>query len=348
MERPLRVGILAPIAWRVPPRGYGPWERFVGLLSDGLVKAGLDVTLFATADSRTAAELVGTAPHGWSEGGSLDPKVEECLHIASAMERAGQFDVLHNSFDFLPLTYAGLVETPMLTTIHGFSSEAIVPVYERYDDRTWYVAISTADRHPRLHYAGTIPHGIDVARGRARTTPGDHLLFFGRIHPEKGTAQAIEVARAAGLPLHIAGIVQDPDYFARHVEPHVDGTSVVWLGAVDAEHRGETLAGARALLHLIDFEEPFGLSVAEAMACGTPVIAYRRGSMPELVDDCSTGFLVDGIDEAVAAVAAVADLDRAKIRRVAAERFDVQVMVDRYIDVYHRIVTGEIAPLDDR
>lgn len=343
----MRVAMLAPISWRVPPRAYGPWERFVALLTDGLVAAGIDVTLFATADSQTSATLVPTAPRSYSEDPSLDAKVEECLHIATAFERAGEFDLIHNSFDFLPLTYAGLTDTPVVTTVHGFSSEHIVKVYERYDSRTWYVAISDADRHARLHYAATVHHGIDIEHLAWTERPGDHLLFFGRIHPDKGAAEAIAVARAAGLPLHIAGIVQDRDYFDRCVAPHVDGTRVRWLGAVDAEHRAHVLGGARALLHLIDFEEPFGLSVVEAMACGTPVVAHRRGAMPEVIDEGLTGFLVDGPDQAVAAMESVADLDRRMIRRTAEQRFDRATMVERYIEVYQRILTGAVPPLSD-
>lgn len=345
----LRVGMLAPIAWRVPPRAYGPWERFVGLLTEGLVRAGVDVTLYATADSRTAARLVATAPHGWSDHGELDAKVEECLHIATALERAGDVDLLHNSFDFLPLTYARLVDTPMLTTIHGFSSDAILPVYERYDDHTWYVAISDSDRSDRLHYAATIPHGIDVDALPLGTGDGGYLLFFGRIHPDKGTAHAIAAAREAGVSLHIAGIVQDHTYFDREVAPHIDGDAVVWRGAVDAADRAEVLGGARALLHPIDFDEPFGLSVAEALTCGTPVIAYPRGALPSLVDHGVTGFLVDDEQEAAAAaVAAVDALDRAVIRATAVARFSVDTMVERYLAVYRDIVSGTVTPLDDR
>src|SRR5947209_16441266 len=156
----LRVAILAPISWRVPPRRYGPWEQFASLLTEGLVRRGIDVTLFATADSITAARLVGTAPTGYSEDSSLDAKVWEALHISAVFERAAEFDVIHNSFDFLPLTYSALVDTPVVTTIHGFSSERIVRVYEKYNRHAHYVAISDADRHERLDYAATIHHGI--------------------------------------------------------------------------------------------------------------------------------------------------------------------------------------------
>jgi glycosyltransferase involved in cell wall biosynthesis len=330
----LRIAVLAPLAWRTPPRHYGPWEQFASLLTEGLVAAGHQVTLFATADSITAATLVATSPTGWSDDPSIDPKVAECVHIASVFERAEEFDIIHNGFDFLPLTYSGLVDTPVVTTIHGFSSERIVAVYERYDATTDYVAISDSDRHPRLQYAATVHHGIDTGAFACADEVGAHLLYFGRIHPDKGTAHAIEVARRSGRRLDIAGIIQDEDYFREQVEPHIDGDRIRYLGAVDSSHRCRTLGEAHALLHLIDFDEPFGYSVVEALACGTPVIAYARGSMPEIVDDGRTGLLVTDIDGAVAAVSAVEALDRAAIRDDAVERFGVARMIEEYVAVY--------------
>src|SRR5436305_11625680 len=217
-DKTLRVAILAPISWRVPPRRYGPWEQFASLLTEGLVRQGVDVTLFATADSVTTAHLVGTAPTGYSEDPGLDAKAWEGLHISSAFERAGEFDVIHNSFEFLPLTYSGLVDTPVVTTIHGFSSEQIVPVFEKYNARGYYVAISDADRHEQLDYVATIHHGIDLDEFDLRHEPGDYLLFFGRIYPDKGTAEAIDVAHRAGVPLTIAGIIPDTGYFERLLE----------------------------------------------------------------------------------------------------------------------------------
>ncbi|MGY6501174.1 MAG: glycosyltransferase family 4 protein [Acidimicrobiales bacterium] len=340
MARPLRIGVLAPIAWRTPPRHYGPWELFASLLTEGLVAAGHDVTLFATADSITSGRLLATAATGWSEDDSIEPKVAECLHIASVFDRADEFDVIHNGFDFLPLTYSGLVDTPVVTTIHGFSSPRILAVYERYDASTTYVAISDADRHPRLTYAATVHHGIDLDDFHLDDRPGDHLLFFGRIHPDKGTAHAIEVARRSGRRLLIAGIVQDEQYFAEQVEPHLDGDRVRYLGPVAASDRAALLAGSHALLHLIDFDEPFGYSVAESLACGTPVIAHRRGSMGELIDDGVTGFLADGIDAAVRAVDDVDSLDRVEIRRRAVDRFGLGTMVERYVAVYDEVLAG--------
>ncbi len=330
--------MLAPISWRVPPRTYGPWEQFASLLTEGLVERGVDVTLFATADSITRARLVGTSPTGYSEDPALDAKVWESLHIAALFERADEFDVIQNSFDFLPLTYSGLVETPVVTTIHGFSSERILPVFEKYNARGHYVAISDADRRDSLDYAATIHHGIDMSVFELEQEPGDYLLFFGRIHPDKGTVEAMDVAERTGMPLTIAGIVQDLDYFEQFVEPRIDGERVRYLGPIGPDRRGDLLGGARALLHLVNFDEPFGFSVVEAMACGTPVIASARGSMPEIVRDGESGFLVGSLDEAVAAVRRVEGLDRAGVRASVERRFDVNRMVDDYLALYRRIV----------
>ena len=334
----LRVAILAPISWRVPPRQYGPWEQFASLLTEGLVKRGVDVTLFATADSVTTARLVGTAPTGYSDDSALHAKAWEALHISAVFEQAGEFDLIHNSFDFLPLTYSRLVDTPILTTIHGFSSEQIVPVFEKYNKSGYYVAISDADRHERLDYVATIHHGIDMREFELRRAPGNYLLFFGRIHPDKGTAEAIDAAERAALPLVIAGIVQDRRYFEQLVEPRLDGERVSYVGPVGPDRRSDVLGGARALLHLVNFDEPFGFSVVEAMACGTPVIATRRGSMPEIVRHGKNGFLVDSQEDAVAAVDASSSLDRAAVRSSVEERFDTERMVDDYLAVYRRVV----------
>src|SRR5438105_2278319 len=236
--------MLAPISWRVPPRNYGPWEQFASLLTEGLVERGVDVTLFATADSITRARLIGTAPTGYSEDPALDAKVWESLHIAALFERAGEFDIIHNSFDFLPLTYSELVATPVVTTIHGFSSERIVAVYAKYNRRTTFVAISEADRHPALDYAATIHHGIDTDAFAFQPAAGNYLAYFGRIHPDKGTVEAIDTAARAGVPLLLAGIVQDEAYFEEQVAPLIDGEQVRYLGPVPADDRSTFLGGA--------------------------------------------------------------------------------------------------------
>jgi len=336
--------MLSPVAWRTPPRHYGPWEQFASLLTEGLVARGVDVTLFATADSLTSGRLASVVDRPWSEDPSVEPKVAECLHIAHAFERAGEFDLIHNGFDFLPLTYSGLVETPVLTTIHGFSSERILAVYQRYDATNAYVAISDADRHPSLDYLTTIHHGIDTDAFALHPSPEDYLLFFGRIHPHKGTAEAIEIAARAGRRLVIAGIVQDQEYFDARVAPRLDGERVVFAGPVSADDRSRLLGGAHALLHPISFDEPFGYSVVEALACGTPVIAFRRGSMGELIEDGRTGFLVDDLAGAVAAVERVGGLDRAGIRSEAVRRFGVARMVEEYLEAYLTVVRRRVVP----
>jgi glycosyltransferase involved in cell wall biosynthesis len=335
----LRVGILAPIAWRVPPRHYGPWERVVSLLTEGLVERGVDVTLFATGDSVTAARLESVAPRSWSEDRSLEPKVWECLHIANAYERAAalRLDVLHNHFDFLPLSYSALSDVPVVTTIHGFSSERILPVFQRYDGRVGYVSISDADRHPSLHYLATIYHGIDLGEFTPRTAPGEDLVFFGRIHPDKGVAEAIELARRVRRRLVIAGIIHDEEYFAREIAPHIDDDRVRYVGSAGPEERDEILGNALALVHLVNFAEPFGLSMIEAMACGTPVIGRRRGSVPEVVEDGRTGFVVDDLAGAARAVEGVGALDRNAIRARCAERFSRDRMVTDYLNVYEAV-----------
>jgi glycosyltransferase involved in cell wall biosynthesis len=334
----LKIAMLAPISWRTPPRHYGPWELVTSLLTEALVARGVDVTLFATADSLTSGTLAGVCPAPYSEDPSIDAKVWEILHIANVFERAGEFDLIHNQADFVPLAFSRLTDTPLVTTIHGFSSERILPVFKAYDDRVHYVAISESDRHPALNYAATIHHGIPIDDFPFDAAGGEDLLFYGRIHPDKGAAEAIEAARRAERRLIMAGIVQDEEYHRRSVLPALDGERVRHIGTVGGAARGELLGSARALLHLINFEEPFGLSVVEAMACGTPVIASRRGSMPELIDHGVTGFLVDSLDEGVEAIGRVGEIDRAACRAAAVSRFSVDRMADNYLDLYRRLI----------
>lgn len=336
----MRIAMLSPIAWRTPPRHYGPWERVTSLLTEELVRAGHDVTLFATADSQTAGRLAAVCPRGYEEDASIDAKVWESLHIAHCFENAAGFDIIHNNFDFPPLTYSRLVDIPVLTTIHGFSSPRILPVYKKYNDSCHYVSISDADRSPELSYVATVHHGIDIERFAFNDTPGDYLLFFGRIHHDKGAREAVEIARRAGLRLIMAGIVQDRSYFERYVAPALDGGAVEYVGSVGPDRRQELLGNARALLHPINFAEPFGLSVVESMACGTPVIAVRKGSMPEIVTDGRDGFLVESVDEAVEAVGRIDELSRAACRETVEQRFTSEIMAAKYAEVYRRITAS--------
>jgi glycosyltransferase involved in cell wall biosynthesis len=337
----MRISMLAPISWRVPPRHYGPWELVASRLTEGLVARGQDVTLFASADSVTRARLEAVCPRPLCEDPSLDPKVWESLHIANAFERSHDADIVHNHYDFLPLTYSRLVDVPIVMTIHGFSSAKILPAYERYADRVHFVAISEADRSPALRYAATIHHGIPFDEHPLGSGGGGYLLFFGRIHHDKGTAEAIRVARRAGLPLVIAGLVHDAAYHAREVMPNVDGDRVRYVGSVDQAEGARLLGGAVALLHLVNFDEPFGLSMIEAMAAGTPVIATSRGSVPEVVDDGVTGIIVNSEEEAAAAIPRAAAMDRAAIRARAEARFSVDRMVSEYLALYERVLAGD-------
>ncbi len=331
----MRIAMLGPIAWRTPPEHYGPWERVTSLLTEGLVAAGVDVTLFATLDSLTSAELDGVCPHGYATDTELDGRVWEALHVAHAFDRSGEFDLVHNQLDWLPLAFDRFCAAPLVTTIHGFSGPAILPAYQH--SRSAFVSISDSDRSSSLDYLATIHHGIDF--GELPQGPGgEGLVAFGRIHRDKGTATAIEIARAAGRPLVICGPVQDQDYFDEQVAPHIDDRAVTYLGSIGPAERARVLGGAAALLHPIGFDEPFGLAVVEAMACGTPVVAYRRGSMAAVVDEAVTGYLADDVLTAVAAVALAIRLDRSAVRERAVARFGVTRMVEQYLAAYRRLL----------
>jgi glycosyltransferase involved in cell wall biosynthesis len=334
----MRIAMLSPIAWRTPPRHYGPWESVVSLLTEGLVSRGYDVTLFATGDSETSGKLHAVCPRGYEEDRSLLPKVWECLHISELFEQADDFDIIHNHFDFLPLTYTGLITTPFVATIHGFSSPGILPVYKKYNHKVSYVSISEADRSPDLDYIKTIHHGLDLKQFDFQPEPDDYLLFFGRIHHDKGAREALEIARACNKKLIMAGIIQDEAYYHQYVEPHLDEQSAVYVGSVGPIQRNLLLKKAYALLHPINFNEPFGLSVIESLACGTPIIAFDRGSMPELIEDGKTGFLVTTVNEAIEAVAHIKNIDRADCRRHVEQHFTVDRMVEEYIQVYETIL----------
>ena len=337
----MHIAMLSPIAWRTPPRHYGPWENVASLLSEGLVELGHDVTLFATADSQTSGTLHAVCPRGYEEDRSLIPKVWECLHISELFEHADAYDMIHNHFDFLPLTYTGLTTTPVVTTSHGFSSPGILPVYKKYNGKAFYVSISDADRSPDLDYIKTIHHGIDIKQFDFQPEPDDYLLFFGRIHHDKGAGEALEIARACNKKLILAGIIQDQAYYDQYVAPHIDNDKVIYVGSVGPVQRNQLLGKAYALLHPINFDEPFGLSIIESMACGTPAIAFDRGSMPELIENGKSGFLVHNVDEAIETVAHIKEIDRATCRRHVERHFTVDRMINEYIKVYEMILASE-------
>ncbi len=334
----MRIAILSPIAWRTPPEKYGPWEQVASNITEGLIEKGIDVTLFATGNSITKGKLQYVSETAYAENRDLDPKVWECLHISNLMEQANDFDLIHNNFDFLPLSYSRLIKTPMITTIHGFSSPKILQVYKKYNADNFYVSISNSDRSPELDYIATVYNGINRDEFSFRPTSKEYLLFFGRIHPEKGTYESIQIANKTGRKLIISGLIQDNEYFKNKVKPFINGEDVIYVGNSGAKERNKLLGEAYALLHPISFDEPFGLSVAEAMLCGTPVIAFNKGSMPELIDNSRTGFLVQNIDEAAEVVNDIKFIDRKYCCEWACSKFTRQKMIEGYLTVYKSIL----------
>lgn len=333
----MKIAVLSPLAWRTPPRHYGPWEQMASNITEGLAASGIEVTLFATGDSFTSGYLDWVIPSGYEEEKGQDAKVVECLHISNLMEKASDFDLIHNHYDFLPLSYSKLINTPMLTTIHGFSSQKIIPVYKKYNDSSYYVSISNSDRSPELNYISTVYNGIKTEDFKYSEEHEDYLLFFGRIHPDKGTLEAIEIAKASKKRLIIAGIVQDQEYFTQQIEPHLD-EHITFYGHAGPEGRNKLLGKAAALLHPINFNEPFGLSVAEAMYCGTPVIAFDRGSMAEVIKNRHSGYLVRNVKEAADAVHNISIIRRKDCHNWAKDNFSSEKMVADYISLYKKII----------
>ncbi len=341
----LRVAVLAAISWPAPPRGYGPWEQIAFNVADGMRRRGLDVTLFATGNSRFDGKLVSVVPVGLNEDPALDANVFSALHIGELFARAKEFDLINNHFDWKPLTYALATDgPPMVTTVHGFSSPQILAAYYAAARRSFYCSISNSDRDPGLDYLATTYNGIDPSQFTFNDRAGEYLCFLGRFHPEKGTHLAIEVAKRSGLRLKIAAIPQDEAYFRECVAPHIDGDRVQFLGAVEREARDELLANALALIHMTTRPERFGLTTIEAMACGTPVLGARMGSLPEIVVNGVTGFLCDDVQEAVSKVPLLASLDRRACRARVEEEFSVERMIDRYADAYARAVEQKFPP----
>ena len=333
----MRVAVLSPITWRTPPRNYGPWEQMASVLTEGLIREGIEATLFATGDSVTEAKLESVCEKPLGEY-PADAKVAECLHISNLMEKASRFDVIHNHFDFLPLTYSRIIHTPIITTIHGFSSEQIIPVFKKYNRLSNYVSISNSDRHADLNYLDTVYNGLDEQQFNFGKGKGDYLLYFGRIHPHKGAYEAIQIAIQSNKKLVLCGLIQDQNYFEEMVAPYLNDSSVVYMGNVCPHQRNQLLGDALALLHPISFEEPFGLSVAEAMMCGTPVIAFEKGAMKELIVNGKTGFLVNTVEEAVEAVNRISGVCRCECRKHALDKFSSKTMTSNYINLYRQII----------
>jgi len=333
----LRIGIMAPITWRTPPRKYGPWEQVCANLADGLVARGHDVYLFATGDSITRAKLLSVCPEPLGEHPEWPARPWEMIHMGHALSMADELelDVLHNHMNYLPLPFLSLLRTPVITTLHGaalLEADSRM-VYRRYPNLP-YISISYAEREgcPELNYIANVYNGIRLEQFDFVDKTGTYLLFIGRICPDKGADLAVEVARRSGLPLIIAGIVPEgmETFFDSRIRPWIDQKQIQYVGEVGPEERNRLMGGALALLHLVRAPEPFGLVMAEAMACGTPVIGFGRGSVPEVVEDGKTGFVVSSVEEAVRAIDRLADIRREDCRRRVEERFTLETMVAGY------------------
>jgi glycosyltransferase involved in cell wall biosynthesis len=343
----MRVGIMGPITWRTPPRHYGPWEQVVATLAEGLVKKGVSVTVFATGDSELPCEVRWICPRPLGEDSSLNPKVYEFLHLGFCLAQAGEFDILHNHLNCYPLVFTPLIKTPVITTLHG--SALLEPetrtIYRRFKHLP-YVSISFAERQglPELNYVANVYNGLNLDWFTFVDRPGEYLLFLGRISPKKGTHLAIELAQRTGLPLVIAGYIppDEEEYFESRVRPHLDGKRIEYIGPVGPEQRNRVLGKALALLHLVTVPEPFGLVLAEAQACGTPVIGFGLGSVPEVVRHGETGFVVENLAEAEAAVAEVYRLDRRRCRQWVEENFSQEAMVNGYLAAYRKVLESAI------
>jgi glycosyltransferase involved in cell wall biosynthesis len=339
----VRIALLAPVWYPVPPPRYGGIERVVALLADGLVGAGHDVTLFASGDSRTSAKLQSLFSS--AQAGLIGMSSIEVAHALACYERADEFDVVNDHSGPPAAALGGTVETPVVHTVHGPLDGAQTLLYRlvaRVAPRVGLVSLSLNQRRPApdLPWIANCPNGIDLHAFPLRSRRDDYLLYLGRIHPGKGCHHAIAAARQARAPLRIAGKVHDRDevaYFESAIRPEL-GKGIEFLGEVDDAERLELLQGARAVLFPIDREEPFGLVLLESAACGTPVVATRRGAVPEVVEDGRSGILVDHPNELAAALARADQLDAAESRRVVEERFSAKRMVCDYEAAYERAV----------
>jgi glycosyltransferase involved in cell wall biosynthesis len=338
--------MVAPVATSIPPERSGSVEMMTSLLTEGLVGRGHDVTLFATASSRTGAKLHSIFDQGYREDLSMWPwEFCELMNLAAAVERSASFDIIHYQAEYYPMSVAlsRLTATPVVQTLHHAPGPTEVALWARYPDAP-FVAVSREQARlmAGLNVAGVVPHGIDTDAFAFGATPEDYLVFLGRFTEGKGVLQAIEIARRVRMPLKLAAA--ENEYYRDTIAPLVDGRSVIYVGEVDHPGRVALLGGARALLYPVQSPESFGLVVAEAMACGTPVAALDCGPVGELVDD-ATGGVFATVDALVEGLPAVLALDRSRVRQTAVARFGVPRMVDGYVDVYsqlHALAAGRL------
>ncbi len=347
----MRIAQIAPIFERVPPRLYGGTERVVHALTEHLVRRGHDVTLFASGDSQTSATLAPVWPCASRlDPHSVDPLAAQIAALEQVTQRADEFDIIHSHVDYFTFPFVRRSPTPIVTTLHGrLDIPELQPVFRAYPDVP-VVSISDSQRAPLLHlpvnWAGTVYNGICVEHFRFNEQAGDYLVFLGRIAPEKRPDRAVAIARAVGMPLKVAAKVDkvDREYYESQIKPLFNDSLVEFIGEVNEQEKAELLRGAYALLFPIDWREPFGLVMTEAMACGTPVIAMRGGSVEEVIADGETGFICDSVAEMIAAVPRVAELERRRCRERVERYFSADVMAARYEEVYEHLLVQQHFP----
>ena len=341
----MRIAQIAPLYESVPPKTYGGTERVVSYLTEELVRMGHDVTLFASGDSVTSAQLVAGSDRSLRlDKECIDALAHHVLLVERAHQRSHDFDVMHFHINYLHYPRSRSSTIPHLTTLHGrLDIPDLLPLYEEFADVP-LVSISNAHREPlpNANWLSTVYHGLPDDLYHFKSKPGDYLAVLGRIAPEKGIDTAIKIAVGAGLPLRIAAKVDNKDYFEQVVKPLLNHPDVEYIGEINEAEKQELLGGAAALLFPIDWPEPFGLVMIEAMACGTPTIAYRRGSIPEVIDDGVTGFIVNSMEEAVTAIRRIPELRREECRQAFEARFTATRMAEQYVDVYENLVSRAV------
>ncbi len=338
----MRIAQVAPLFESVPPKYYGGTERVVSYLTEELIEQGHQVTLFASGDSVTRAELIAPCRRSLRlDKGCVDQLAHHVLMLEMVQQRKDDFDVIHYHIDYLHFPLSRRSNVPHVTTMHGrLDIPDLIGLYQEFDDAP-LVSISNAQRAPLpwVNWQGTVYHGLPEDLYAPREEHGAYLAFLGRISPEKRVDRAIEIAKRIGMPVKIAAKVDkvDREYYETIVKPLMNDPLVEYVGEIGEEQKEKFLGEAYALLFPIDWPEPFGLVMIEAMACGTPVIAYRRGSVPEVITDGVTGFMCEGLEEAIAAVKKVEKIDRKRCRAVFEERFSARRMAGDYVEIYRRL-----------
>lgn len=338
----MRIAQVAPLVESVPPKFYGGTERVASYLTEELVKQGHDVTLFASGDSVTTAHLEAIVPEALRLKENSNPTIYHILLIEEVLKQASAFDIIHFHIDSLQFPIARRLNVPHVTTLHGrLDLHDFVVILNEYRDLPM-ISISDDQRHPvpNINWQATVHNGIPSNLYTFHDKPGDYLAFLGRISPEKGVDHAIEIAKQVNMPLKIAAKVDKADisYFQMHIKPLLDHPLIEYIGEISDKEKGEFLGNAYALILPINWPEPFGLVLIEAMACGTPIIAYRRGAIPEIVEDGVNGYIVTGIEDANIAVEKIKTIDRHVCRNTFLEHFSANIMTTKYVQIYENMI----------